>query len=80
MSSAYACIEEDKGSVRRSLIYMLNSMGPSKDPCGTPFLRGCMVDVAPLVATNWFLLDKNDCIIDLVFEGRFSKESLSSRI
>ena len=80
MLSAFAFIEEDKGGVRRSLIYILKGEGLSKDPGGTAFFKGSRVDIVPRVATDWFLLDKNDCIIDLVFERRFNMESLSSRI
>ena len=44
----------------RSLMYIVNSNGPSTDPCGTPMLFANMLDFTPLTLTHCCLPSRYD--------------------
>ena len=60
VSSAKCNVDEFLIAWCISLMYNKNNRGPSTDPCGTPFLMLIVVDLTPLIVTNWLLLYKYD--------------------
>ena len=48
MSSAYSMENKFSDTLATSLIYTINSNGPSMDPCGTPCVIGMVADKVSL--------------------------------
>lgn len=65
VSSAYIAISIP-GLLGMSLVKMLNNVGPSTEPCGTPVLISLLVDVVCSIITRKVLFIKKDCVISVI--------------
>ena len=54
----------------RSLIYKINNKGPKMEPCGTPLMRGLLVDLKPSQTTF--------CVLQVVTEP-VKQESMNAK-